>query len=645
MRRPMRRILGKQTIEAIALIGLLAAAGGALSPGELVAQAGPPRQQPRYLEAPDDPPSAANPRLDLTARTPGMHLTFGSFVSVQVNVDELGFNIVGDAANEPSIAVDPLNGDNLVIGWRQFDNVASNFRQAGMAYSSNGGANWTFPGVLDPGIFRSDPVLDTNLEGTFFYNSLLNTFDMDVWRSGDGGTSWLSPVAAFGGDKNWLVVDKSLSFSSGTIYGIWQRFFGCCGHNTVIRSIDNGDSYEFPEVAPSRPTFGTLAVGPDGTLFAAGIEGIVTQDLSTFVVDRRVPGIGWAGGRVELGGSMRLQATPNPAGLLGQANVAVDHSAGETAGNVYLLASVDPPGGDPMDVHLARSEDGGVTWSDPIRVNDDSSTSNWQWLGAHSVAPNGRIDVVWYDTRNSQVATLSQLFYAYSWDGGSTWSENVAVSPVFDSTIGWPNQSKIGDYITIVSNEEAADVAYAATFNGEQDVYHVSVFPDCNENGAADLVDLAGESEDANGDHVPDECIAELVLTSDPTGTAGRRHRFTVSQGTPGETVRLAAGINAGSTPITGCVETLDLISLRILGNGTVDSQGNAVLKVRIPRRARGWTMLFQAFEPGTCQVSNLNSVEFSSPPGSVPSAFPLSEEVRSPDRPAERASRPTLDR
>ena len=223
---------------------------------------------------------------------------------------------------------------------------------------------------------------------------------------------------------------------------------------------------------------------------------------------------------------------------------------------------------------------------------------------------------------------------------------DIATTSITRTAGSWvTDNSRIGDYITIVSNEEAADVAYAATFNGEQDVYYVSVFPDCNENGAPDLVDLSGESEDANGDHIPDECVGELVLSSDPTGTAGRRHRFTVSQGTPGETVRLAAGINAGSTPIAGCVETLDLISLRILGNGTVDSQGNAVLDIRIPRRVRGWTLLFQALEPGTCQVSNLVSVEFPSPAGSVPSAFPWSGGVRSPDQPAERASRPTLDR
>ena len=62
---------------------------------------------------------------------------------VQVNVNSLGQNIVGDAANEPSIVVDPTNPNRMAIGWRQFNTVASNFRQAGVAYTTDGGQTWT----------------------------------------------------------------------------------------------------------------------------------------------------------------------------------------------------------------------------------------------------------------------------------------------------------------------------------------------------------------------------------------------------------------------------------------------------------------------------------------------------------------------
>ena len=562
-------------------------------------------QEHRYREAPDDPPAAFDPRADLAARSPGARVSVGSYVSVQVNVDASGQNITGDAANEPSIAVDPLDGDNLVIGWRQFDNVSSNFRQAGHAYSTDGGATWTFPGSLGAGVFRSDPVVDTDLEGVFYYNSLLGS-TMDVWRSSDAGMSWLPPVPAFGGDKNWIAVDKSATGTAGHIYGIWQRFSSCCGRNTVTRSIDGGASYLTPVPPPSNPTFGTLAVGPDGTLYAAGHRGFPSQNFGDFVVDRRLPGGSWAGTSVALGGSMSFGGSPNPGGLLGQANVAVDSGSSAMAGNVYLLASVNPPGSDPQDVSIARSTDGGATWSQPVRVNNDS-TNTWQWLAAHSVAPNGRIDAVWLDTRNTGSSTISELWYGYSWDGGSTWFENVQVSPSFSSVIGWPNQNKIGDYITIVSNETEADVAYPATFNGEQDVYYVSVFPDCNGNGTSDVEDIANQtSADTNGNNIPDECEGELTMLPPQPGIAGQQNTFSVSGAAPGEEISFVAGRVAGSSQVPGCPGAFGIQEIVPLGSAVADASGSASISRELPGPLSGRNVFFQAVERGSCRISNL---------------------------------------
>ena len=105
---------------------------------------------------------------------------YGPFTSFQVNVDANGNNIVGDAANEPSIAVDPTDLNKMTIGWRQFNSVASNFRQGGYGYTTDGGTTWTFPGVLENNVFRSDPVLNSNETGNFFYLSLRETFYDDM---------------------------------------------------------------------------------------------------------------------------------------------------------------------------------------------------------------------------------------------------------------------------------------------------------------------------------------------------------------------------------------------------------------------------------------------------------------------------------
>ena len=135
-----------------------------------------------------------------------------SFQGVQVNVDSMGNNIWFDAANEPSLAIDPSNPSRMVIVWRQFDTMESNFRQAGCAYSHDRGQTWTFNGPIDPGVYRSDPVVDTDLDGNFYFYSLHNNngyYSCQLFKSPDGGITWSEPIFAFGGDKSWMVIDKT----------------------------------------------------------------------------------------------------------------------------------------------------------------------------------------------------------------------------------------------------------------------------------------------------------------------------------------------------------------------------------------------------------------------------------------------------
>jgi hypothetical protein len=80
-----------------------------------------------HIEKYDNPP--APPRRIETS--PRMISQFGLFTSYQVNVDQNGQNILGDAANECSISVDPTDANKMTIGWRQFNDVTSNFRQGG----------------------------------------------------------------------------------------------------------------------------------------------------------------------------------------------------------------------------------------------------------------------------------------------------------------------------------------------------------------------------------------------------------------------------------------------------------------------------------------------------------------------------------
>jgi elongation factor P hydroxylase len=415
-----------------------------------------------------------------------------------VNVDGNGNNILGDAANEPSICVDPTNGNKMSIGWRQFDSISSNFRQAGFAHTLNGGRTWSSAGVLQHNVFRSDPVLNSDSAGHFFYLSLLQTFFDDLWRSLNGGQSWANIAAAYGGDKQWFTIDKTNSSGHGFQYQSWSSDGNNLAGRQFTRSTNGGVTWMNPIDIPNSPSYGTLDVDSNGNLFIGGVEleaGQIWCVRSTNAKNGAVAPAFDRSTAVNLGGSIVGGQPINPQGLAGQVFLAVDRSGTSTNNNIYMLASVQPPGFTTgTDVMFVRSKNGGQTFSVPRRINDDPvNHAKWHWFGTLSVAPNGRIDAVWLDTRNGANNIDSQLFYSFSLDGGSTWSANAAVTNLFKPYLGYPNQDKLGDYITTVSDNTGANVAYAATFNGEEDIYYVHLPPsvpltDFNSDARPDLV-------------------------------------------------------------------------------------------------------------------------------------------------------------
>jgi hypothetical protein len=477
----MRSSIASATIFILAalILSLTSVSGQTLAPLRR-----PPLNEP--LEKYNMPPAA--PRKMETSRQ--MVSQFGVFTSYQANVDGNGNNILGDAANEPSISVDPTNGNKMVIAWRQFNSINSDFRQGGWGYTTDAGIHWTFPGVLENNVFRSDPVTLANEIGRFFYLSLESTqqqsfFCDDVWASTNGGQTWSQGGPAHGGDKEWFTIDRTGGPGHGFQYQFWTGFFSCDG-GQFSRSTDGGGvTWQTPINIPNSPQWGTLDVDTNGNLFLGGesdqfwclrsSNAQIGNQTPTF--DRVTP--------LNMGGDL-TQGGINGIGLCGQAFLAVDRSGGATNNNVYMLASVVPPGRGTTDVMFVRSTDGGQTFSAPHRINDDPNFQNkWHWLGTFSVAPNGRLDAVWYDTRNVANNIDSQLFYSWSTDGGTTWAANIAVSSPFNPQAGFPQNQKIGDYITIVSDNTGGNVAYTATFNvnpnavggHEQDVYYVRVSP------------------------------------------------------------------------------------------------------------------------------------------------------------------------
>jgi len=558
------------------------------------------------MERYDNPPAPLR-KMETSRR---MISQFDVFTSYQANVDANGQNILGDAANEPSIAVDPTNPNKIAIAWRQFNNVSSNFRQGGWGYSSDGGVTWHFPGVLQNNVFRSDPVMKSDETGVFFYLSLQSNVNQsffcdDVWGSVNGGQTWTeqSPDrGAHGGDKEWFTLDRTSGPGHGFQYQFWTGFFAC-DSGAFSRSTNAGITWQTPIGIPNSMQWGTLDVASNGNLFVGG-----SNAGSSFWCSRSSNAQN--GGQtptfdqttsVNLGGSL-VQGGINGVGLCGQVFMTVDRSGGPTNGNIYMLASVEPNGAsNGTDVMFARSTNGGVSFSAPHRVNDDPINQNkWHWLGTISVAPNGRIDVEWLDTRNAANNTDSQLFYSYSTDGGVTWAANIQVSNSFNPFEGYPNQSKIGDYITSVSDNTGADVAYPATFNfnpstgqHEEDVYFVRVFPAVptvssavsrKTHGGAGAFDVALPLIGTNGVECrttggTNDYTIVVTFSGNVTVTGSPQAQLTVGTGCVG-----SGGVCTGNVSVSGNVVTVPLtnianaqnISVRINGVNSAGSDAPA---------------------------------------------------------------------
>ena len=112
----------------------------------------------------------------------------------------------------------PTNGNKMTIAWRQFNNVTSNFRQGGWGYTTDAGIHWTFPGVLENNVFRSDPVTKSDEIGQFFLSQSCSrtcSSRFSVMTCGARPTV-VSPghllsgeEGAGGGDKQWFTIDKT----------------------------------------------------------------------------------------------------------------------------------------------------------------------------------------------------------------------------------------------------------------------------------------------------------------------------------------------------------------------------------------------------------------------------------------------------
>jgi len=303
--------------------------------------------------------------------------------------------------NEPSITVNPSNPQNLVGGAN--DQLATRDWLA-IYTSPDGGLTWTnglvpTTGNLAGFMEASDPAVSFTQNGTLYYSGI--AFNVDrrsataiegtifVSKSTDGGSSFpLTTIVASGSskvggtfnDKPYLAVDDTTGPFAGRVYICWTRFnSGGTSDIIVAYSKDGGATFSSSSpVSNSVLNQGSVpVVGSDGSLY------IVWNDLSNSQImeAKSIDGGVSFSSPVVVSPIVPLPQYPNSlASSFFKVNSNPTAAADDTNGNVYV-AWADYGNGYAI-ILSSRSPDGGVTWSKPIRVNDDTTTHDhfFPWI-------------------------------------------------------------------------------------------------------------------------------------------------------------------------------------------------------------------------------------------------------------------------
>lgn len=390
--------------------------------------------------------------------------------------------------NETSIAINPLDPENLVAG--------ANIRY--YYYSTNGGYNWTQGNLTSPLGVWGDPCVVFDLNGHCYFGHLSNPSSGGYWidrivvqKSTNKGISWSSGVGigynppSRNQDKEWMTVDWTNSPFRNYIYVAWTEFDSYGSSNPLdstrilfSRSTNGGITFSAPVrvsdkggdcIDSDNTVEGAVpAVGPNGEVYLAwaGPLGIVfdksTDGGVTWGIDKVVTSIpgGWD---FDVPGIYRCNGLPV---------TACDISNSPYRGNIYINWSDQRNGTNNTDVFIVKSTDGGNTWSQPKRVNQDN-TQTHQFFTWMTIDPaTGYLYIVYYDRRNYS-DNRTDVYLARSTDGGETFTEfKISQTPFI------PNASIFfGDYTGIAALNGKVYPIWTRMDNNQRSIW-MAIFQD-----------------------------------------------------------------------------------------------------------------------------------------------------------------------
>lgn len=440
-----------------------------------------------------------NRSINVNARTKGAISSLNPLTSSllaageNIRVNDPAFDNLGHTHSESSIAV---RGQNIIVSYNDASDNTS-----GYAISNDGGNTFT-PNRLPllPGGFNlGDGVVDYGPSGELYYATLAFTSSgksiVGISRSTDNGQTFTMPVDASTSagntkdfqDKEWIDVDtNNNSPFKGNVYVSWTDFTNDGSFINIAQSTDGGSSYGAP-VALSPKKDGTFfvqgsmpAVGPGGEVYVVYSDAHFNIQGGITIVKSTDGGKTFSKGRAiaafkELspitgGNSVRVNSFPS---------IVVDKN-----GNIHIVfAAVGTAKGDRADVFYIRSSDGGNTFSNPSRINDDATTTV-QFLPSIAVASDGTLAVRWWDRRNDALNdSLTDVYMAISNNGGSSFGKNFRITDTnwsFGPTEGLASYH--GDYDHIVADGNNFHISWSdersaapLTGTGNPDVYYAFV--------------------------------------------------------------------------------------------------------------------------------------------------------------------------
>jgi hypothetical protein len=169
-------------------------------------------------------------------------------------------------------------------------------------------------------------------------------------------------------------------------------------------------------------------------------------------------------------------------------HLAVDNSGTDYSGNLYYVFSADginQNDGNGKEIYFTRSVNKGSNWSEPVSISDDANRESHQFYPSITVNENGVVIVTYYGATGGKTSDQTDYYMTASFDGGLTFSNPLKINTVSTkfSTTGSQNGGfGIGEYCQVVANSDYAFAFWAdgRKSNGDLDVYFakISIDPD-----------------------------------------------------------------------------------------------------------------------------------------------------------------------